>query len=176
MVSGILSAPKADHESSPARPDHRLVFTVLVVAFASFAGISDLGFQRSIETTMNDASRANLESIQRVLARTAAKGIEEVKKELDELDGVWAGAALLEISDADGRIIFQSERFQKPYPTLPPTGKGEITILAAGKGIQVTRELAAGPVRVSADPWRDPASSPDYYRKRRKVHALRRQD
>ncbi|PYU67841.1 MAG: hypothetical protein DMG49_17650 [Acidobacteria bacterium] len=76
MVSGILSAPKADHESSPARPDHRMVFTVLVVAFASFAGISDLGFQRSIETTMNDASRANLESIQRVLARTAAKGIE----------------------------------------------------------------------------------------------------
>ena len=148
-----------------------MVFTVLVVAFASFAGISDLGFQRSIETTMNDASRANLESIQRVLARTAAKGIEEVKKELDELDGVWAGAALLEISD-----IFQSEQFQKPYPTLPPTGKGEITILAAGKGIQVTRELAAGPVRVSADPWRDPASSPDYYRKRRKVHALRRQD
>ena len=83
-----------------------MVFTVLVVAFASFAGISDLGFQRSIETTMNDASRANLESIQRVLARTAAKGIEEVKKELDELDGVWAGAALHADGGPAARLVY----------------------------------------------------------------------
>jgi hypothetical protein len=46
-------------------------FAVLVVAFASFAWISDIGFQHSIETTVNDASRANLESIQNVLVRAA---------------------------------------------------------------------------------------------------------
>jgi heavy metal sensor kinase len=104
-------------------------FAVLVVAFASFAWISDLGFQHSIETTVNDASRANLESIQRVLAHTAPKGVEEVKEELNELGGVWAGAALLEVSDADGRIIFQSKQFQKPYPALPAVAKGEIAFL-----------------------------------------------
>jgi heavy metal sensor kinase len=102
-------------------------FAVLVVAFASFAWISDLGFQHSIETTVNDASRANLESIQRVLARTAPKGDAEVKEELNELGGVWAGAALLEVSDADGKIIFQSEPFKKPYGTVPPITKGEVT-------------------------------------------------
>ena len=63
-------------------------FAVLVVAFASFAWISDLGFQHSIETTVNDASGANLESIQRVLARTAPKGDAKVKEELNELGGV----------------------------------------------------------------------------------------
>ena len=100
---------------------------VLAVAFASFAWISDLGFQHSIETTVDDASRANLESIQRVLSRTAPGGIEEIKRELNELSGVWAGAALLEVSDADGRIIFQSEQFRKPYPALPSVAIGEIT-------------------------------------------------
>jgi hypothetical protein len=91
-----------------------LYFTVLVIAFASLAWISDLGFQRSIETTVNDASRANLESIQRMLERTAPKGIEEVKDELNELGGLWAGASLLEVSDANGKVIFQSPPFTKP--------------------------------------------------------------
>jgi len=104
-------------------------FTVLVVAFASFAWISDLGFRHSIETTVNDASRANLESVQRVLVRTTPKGMQEVKEELNELDGVWADAALLEVADADGRMIFQSERFKKPYGTLSPVSKSEITFL-----------------------------------------------
>jgi hypothetical protein len=31
-------------------------FAVLIVSFAAFAWISDYGFQRSIETTLNDAS------------------------------------------------------------------------------------------------------------------------
>jgi heavy metal sensor kinase len=104
-------------------------FAVLVVAFALFAWISDLGFRHSIETTVNDASRANLESVQRILVRVAPKGMEEVKEELNELGGVWADAALLEVSDADGRMLFQSERFKKPYRTLPPVSKSEITFL-----------------------------------------------
>ena len=98
-------------------------FAVLVVAFASFAWIGDLGFQHSIETTVNDASGANLESIQRVLARTAPKGDAKVKEELNELGGVWEGAALLEVSDSDGKIIFQSKPFKKPFGTVPPITK-----------------------------------------------------
>src|SRR5258708_8741734 len=104
-------------------------FAVLVVAFALFAWISDLGFRHSIETTVNNASRANLESVQRILVRVAPKGMEEVKEELNDLGGVWADAALLEVSDADGLMIFQSERFKKPYGTLPPVTKREITSL-----------------------------------------------
>ena len=104
-------------------------FAVLVVTFALFAWISDLGFRHSIETTVNNASRANLESVQRILVRVAPKGMEEVKEELNELGGVWADAALLEVADADGRMIFQSERFKKPYRTLPPVSKSEITFL-----------------------------------------------
>jgi heavy metal sensor kinase len=104
-------------------------FAVLVVAFASFAWISDLGFRHSIETTVNDASRANLESIQRVLLRTAPDGTPKVKEELNRLVGLWAGAALLEVSDAQGRMVFQSDPFQRPYGTLPPVQKAEVTFV-----------------------------------------------
>jgi heavy metal sensor kinase len=104
-------------------------FAVLVVAFASFAWISDLGFRRSIEQTVNDALRANLESVQSVLVRTAPKGAAEVRAELYELAGLWAGAALLEVSDASGKIIFQSRPFAKPYRSLPPVQGTEVTFL-----------------------------------------------
>jgi heavy metal sensor kinase len=106
-------------------------FAVLAVAFASFAWISDLGFQRSIETTVNDASRADLESIQRVLLRTAPHGTEEVKKELNELSGVWAGAALLEVSDAGGNTIFQSPPFRNPYGADNPATKDGISFVTS---------------------------------------------
>jgi heavy metal sensor kinase len=104
-------------------------FAVLVVAFASFAWISDLGFRHSIETTVNDASRADLEGIQRVLLLNAPKGIEQVQEELNELGGTWAGAALLEVSDADGKTIFQSEPFKNPYAPLPNITNSEITFI-----------------------------------------------
>jgi heavy metal sensor kinase len=102
-------------------------FTVLVVAFAAFAWISDIGFQHSIETTVNDASRASLESIQRVLARTAHKGTPEVKEELNELAGLWADAALLDVSDAADQTIFQSPPFTKAFPPLPPVDGAQVT-------------------------------------------------
>jgi heavy metal sensor kinase len=102
-------------------------FAVLAVAFASFAWISDIGFQRSIETTVNDASRASLESIQSVLVRTAPKGAQKVKEELNKLAGLWADAALLDVSDADGRTIFQSLPFKQAFPPLPPVAGSELT-------------------------------------------------
>jgi heavy metal sensor kinase len=104
-------------------------FAVLVVAFASFAWISDLGFQQSIDTTVNDASRANLESIQNVLKRTAPRGIAEVEKELDELGSVWAGAALLEVSDTNGKMLFQSPPFKNPYGADHPASKDGISFI-----------------------------------------------
>ena len=110
-------------------------FAVLVVAFASFAWISDLGFQHSIEATVNDASRANLESIQSVLERTAPKGAAKVKNELEELGGVWADAALLEVADADGKIIFQSQLFAKPYKPIPPVEKKDVTFFTTNLDI-----------------------------------------
>ena len=104
-------------------------FAVLVVAFASFAWISDLGFQHSIETTVNDASRANLESIQNVLKRTAPTGIAEIQRELDELGTVWAGAALLEVSDANGKMLFQSLPFKNPYGADNPATRDGISFV-----------------------------------------------
>src|SRR5215470_2861728 len=104
-------------------------FAVLAVSFALFAWISDIGFRRSIETTVNDASRANLESIQRVLARTAPNGINDVRDELNELAGLWAGAGLLEVLDADGQPIFQSPPFKNPNGNDPPVTRDGITFV-----------------------------------------------
>jgi heavy metal sensor kinase len=102
-------------------------FAVLIVSFAAFAWISDYGFRRSIETTVNDASRANLESIENVLRRTAPQGPAEIKDELNELAGLWAGGALLEVADAEGKLIFQSPPFTHPHQNLPPADTREFT-------------------------------------------------
>jgi len=109
-------------------------FAVLVVAFASLAWVSDIGFRHSIEKTVNDASRANLDSIQSVLVRTAPKGIPEVQDELDELGNLWAGAGLLQVASADGKLIFQSAAFTQSYLPLPPVTRDEISFLTDNLG------------------------------------------
>jgi His Kinase A (phospho-acceptor) domain/HAMP domain len=96
-----------------------LYFAVLAVSFTAFAWISDYGFRRSIETTVSDASRANLESVQSVVVRAAPHGSDAVKDELDELAGLWAGAGLLEVRDASAELIFQSPPFAKPHKQVP---------------------------------------------------------
>jgi heavy metal sensor kinase len=106
-------------------------FAVLIGSFAAFAWIADYGFRRSIETTLNDASRANLESIENVLRRSAPKGPGEIKDELNELSGLWAGGALLEVADADGKLIFQSPPFTHPYRSLSPANSQEVTYFTA---------------------------------------------
>src|SRR5260370_8079706 len=93
-------------------------FAVLVVAFASFAWISDLGFRHSIETTVNDASWANLESVQSILVRVAPKGMEEVKEKLNKLGGVCADPALLKLSAPYAHFIFHSDPFKNPSLAL----------------------------------------------------------
>jgi two-component system, OmpR family, heavy metal sensor histidine kinase CusS len=96
-----------------------LYFVVLALSFSSFAWISDYGFRRSIETTVDDASRANLESVQRVVVRAALKPPGAVREELDQLAGLWAGAGLLEVSEASGNAIFQSQPFAEPDRAVP---------------------------------------------------------
>lgn len=104
-------------------------FAVLVVVFASFAWISDIGFRRSIEKTVDGACRAKLESIRAVIFSAAPKGIEELRSELNELGSLWADAGLLEVSDSDGRAVFQSPLFAKPYLPLPPVTSDETVFL-----------------------------------------------
>ena len=101
-------------------------FSVLVVAFASLAWISDIGFQHSIEKTVNDASRANLQSIQSVLIRTAPKGNAALQDELNKLSDLWAGAGLLQVAAADGKLIFQSPAFADAYPPLQPVPANDV--------------------------------------------------
>jgi len=99
---------------------------VLVVAFAGFAWIADYGFQHSIETTVNDSSRADVASIREVLLRTVPKGPAEVADELNEVAGLWTGGALLEVSDAQGQLIFQSPAFQHPDRPIPEAVESEV--------------------------------------------------
>jgi heavy metal sensor kinase len=134
-------------------------FAVLVVAFASFAWISDMGFQHSIETTVNDASRANLESIQNVLKRTAPNGIAEVEKELDELGSVWAGAALLEVSDPNGKMLFQSPPFKNPYGADHPASKDGISFITTNLD-NLQYRIATGKAEVGGQIFRIRAAVP----------------
>lgn len=97
---------------------------VLGLSFLAFFWICDLGFRRSIETTVNDSSRTNLETVQRLLA-ASAKQRESVKDELKELANLWANGALLEVADAKGNWLFRSPQFLQARPPLQQaTGTG----------------------------------------------------
>jgi heavy metal sensor kinase len=92
---------------------------VLTLSFAAFFWISDLGFRRSIEATVDDASRTNLEAIQRLMERTATTGDDTLHHELAELSDVWANGALFEVADENGQWIFRSPRFTLANPAVP---------------------------------------------------------
>lgn len=100
-----------------------LYFAVLAISFAAFAWISDYGFRHSIETTLNDASRSNLLSVESVLSHTSASDTTEVREQLNELAGLWASAGLLEVRDGAANVVFQSAAFAKPdrEPPAAPT-------------------------------------------------------
>ena len=96
-----------------------LYFAVLVVSFLSFAWISDFAFRNSIETTVNDAAKSNLDGVRGVLLRVSSKGSSEVEDELNNLSGLWAGAGLLQVTNEKGVTIFQSKPFANPDRSLP---------------------------------------------------------
>jgi len=120
-----------------------LYFGVLAASFVAFFWICDFGFRRSIETTVNDASRSNLEIVQRVLTISESRGIPKVQKELNELSELWANGAIFEVSVADGSWIFRSPRFllpQSPLPTPPSEGISFLTTNLASQQYRIAQK------------------------------------
>ena len=85
----------------------------------AFFWICDIGFRHSIEIAVNDASRSNLEIVQRVIEGSSPRGLPKVQKELSELAGLWANGAIFEVAGPDGHWIFRPHRFRSPEPPLP---------------------------------------------------------
>ncbi len=107
-----------------------LYFVVLAISFFAFFCICDFGFQRSIETTVNDASRSNLVSVQRVIQNSLALGLPNVQQELTQLSSLWANGAIFEVAGPDGHWLFRSPRFLSPQsalPDIPPNGVSFLT-------------------------------------------------
>jgi len=107
-----------------------LYCAVLAASFVAFFWICDFGFQRSIETTVNNASQSNLEIVKRVVDASLTKGLPQVSKELSELSELWANGAIFEVQGPDGAWLFRSERFlrsQIPLPVPPANGTAFLT-------------------------------------------------
>jgi heavy metal sensor kinase len=96
-----------------------LYLLVLGASFVAFFWICDLGFRRGIETTVTDAARNNLETVQRVLTDSAPRGIPKVRKELVELSNLWANGAIFQVVGAKGDVLFQSPPFLSPEYAFP---------------------------------------------------------
>ena len=103
-----------------------LYCAVLGLTFVAFFWICDLGFRHSIETTVNDSSRTNLDTVRRLLANTASQGDESVRAELRDLSNLWANGALLEVADAKGTWLFRSPQFLRASPSLPQLAASDI--------------------------------------------------
>jgi heavy metal sensor kinase len=96
-----------------------LYLLVLGLSFLAFFWICDLGFQRSIEITVNDESRSDLETVQQVVVTAAPKGPEKLQQELKELSSLWANEAIFQVTATSGESIFQSRAFSKPDIPFP---------------------------------------------------------
>lgn len=116
---------------------------VLGLSFVAFFYICDLGFQHSIETTVNEASRSNLEIVRRLLSNAAPRGEQHAQKELKELSELWANGALLEVADTKSNWLFQSPQFREADPPLPPA--------SAERMLFATTNLQALQYRVAAE-------------------------
>ena len=104
-----------------------LYFVVLAASFIVFVWISDVGFRRSIEVTVNDSSSVNLQSLQRLLANTAPKGGAKVQKELAELASWWPSGVLFEVADENHSWIYRPVQFLQTGVPLPAVRDGDIT-------------------------------------------------
>lgn len=96
-----------------------LYFAVLAFSFVAFFWICDVGFRRSIETTVNEASRTNLEIIKRLVADKAAEGDDAIRSEFADLAKLWANGALFQVADSHGHWLYRSRQFLNESPTLP---------------------------------------------------------
>jgi two-component system, OmpR family, heavy metal sensor histidine kinase CusS len=116
-----------------------LYLLVLAASFVAFFWICDFGFRRGIETTVNDASRSNLEIVQRVLSLSTSKGTPKVQKELNELSELWANGAIFQVSEADGSWLFRSPRFLLPQSALPVPPREGVSFLTSNLDSQQYR-------------------------------------
>jgi len=120
-----------------------LYFAVLAASFFAFFWICDFGFQRSIETTVNDASRGNLESVRKVIEASLPQGVPKVQQQLTQLSSLWANGAIFEVASADGEWLFRSARFLSPefaLPAIPPAGVSFLTNNLEMRQYQIARE------------------------------------
>jgi len=92
---------------------------VLALSFVVFFWISDIGFRRSIETTVNDASLTDLQIVQRLLAAGLLQGSGSVPNELSRIARLWPNGALFEVTDAAGNWLFRSPPFVHSSSPLP---------------------------------------------------------
>jgi heavy metal sensor kinase len=123
-----------------------LYFIVLAASFVAFFWICDFGFRRGIETTVNDASRSNLEIVQRVLSLSAVKGTPKIQKELGELAELWANGAIFQVAQGHGTWIFRSPRFlspQAPLPVPPANGISFLTTNLDSQQYRIAQKSAA---------------------------------
>ena len=108
-----------------------LYCTVLGLSFIAFFWICDLGFRHSILTTVNSASRTNLETVVRLLGASAPQGDASVSSELRDLSNLWANGALLEVADVDGKWLFRSPQFLSANPELAPAKSNELSFFTS---------------------------------------------
>ena len=116
-----------------------LYFVVLAASFIAFFWICDFGFRRSIETAVNDASRRNLDIVQRVLDNSVPRGLPKAQKELSELSELWANGAIFEVAGPDGTWLFRSPRFLLPQVPLPVPPRASPSFLTTNLDLQQYR-------------------------------------
>jgi len=136
-----------------------LYFVVLAASFAGFFWISDIGFQRSIETTVNEASLGNLQSVQRVLVKSVPGGSQKVRDELEDLRDLWANGALFEVLDAKGQCIFRSAKFGNASPKLPKDVGTSVFFLTTNLNLLQYR-IALQRVQAAGQTWEIHAAVP----------------
>jgi heavy metal sensor kinase len=136
-----------------------LYFVVLASSFVAFFWVSDIGFRRSIEATVDNASRTNLETIQRLLVSTAPRGENKVQKELSELAGLWDNGALFEVVGPKGNWIFRSQQFQRNKSPLANMSGGNVSFVTSNLDSSQYR-IALGTVTAGNDVYEIHAAVP----------------
>jgi heavy metal sensor kinase len=100
---------------------------VLGLSFIAFFWICDIGFRRSIEATVNNASQTNLETVKRLLEKSKENAPGTIAHELRELSTLWANGALLEVADSHGNWLFRSPQFDLTQPPLPALSGSQLS-------------------------------------------------
>ena len=104
-----------------------LYFVVLAASFTAFFWICDYGFQKSITTAVNDASKRNLDTVRGVLEQHISQDGADLGQELTRLSGLWESGAIFEVAGPDGQWLYRSPRFLSADPALQPPARDAIS-------------------------------------------------